>query len=348
MNAEDRLRDMVRAAHTDARATDAEWNGFVRGARRRLYSRRASVIAGAAALVVVGAFAAVALSSGDDPARDPLPPAASSSPSPEPSPSPTPPPEPETVDVASFDVEEWYVFEERLSWGWTTAGGEIPRALASDDEVSQRAAVALRNLLGVIPGPVAETGNTTAIPDAAKLLHVARDGSVLEVDLSKEFESGGGSLSMQLRVAQVVYGGTQFEGIDAVRILIEGERVDAIGGEGLVVSEPLRRRDFQDVSPSIVVESPKIGQEISSGFEVTGFANVFEANVSIRITDEKDKVLVETFTTATCGTGCWGDFSKALEFDVSKRQQGLVQVFTFSAEDGSEQDMIVVPVTLVP
>lgn len=348
MSAEDRLRDMMQAAHSETRASEGEWNGFVRTARRRLYSRRAAVLSGAAALVVVGAFAAVALTSGDEPKSGPLPPVSSPTVGPEPSPSPTPPAEPETVSVRQFDVEEWYVEEERLSWGWTLAGGKIPLELASDDEVSQRAAVSLRNLFGIIPGPVGETGATSAIPERAELLHVAREGSVLNVDLSSEFESGGGSLSMQLRVAQVVFTGTQFEGIDAVRILIEGERVDAIGGEGLVVSEPLARRDFQDVAPAIVVESPKIGSVVPSGTAVEGFANVFEANVNIRVRDDNDKIIFETFTTATCGTGCWGDFSEAIEFEVDHETPGRIEVLTFSAEDGSEQDVVIIPVTLVP
>ncbi|HEY7873766.1 MAG TPA: Gmad2 immunoglobulin-like domain-containing protein [Actinomycetota bacterium] len=346
MSAEDRLRDMMSAARTEARATEAEWEGFVHRARRPLYMRRAAAVMGAAALVAVGAFAAVALTRDDTPA-DPAPPAASATPS-DTSPSPAPPPEPETVDVPDFTNEEWYVAGELLSWGNTIAGGELEQDLADDDPVAQRAALSLRNLVGRLPGPVGETGATTAIPAGTELLGVARDGSVLEVDLSSEFESGGGGLSMMLRVAQVVYNSTQFEGIDAARILIEGERVESIGGEGLVVSEPLTRRDFQDVAPPIVVESPKPGQELSSGDEVSGFANVFEATVAIRVVDAKDHVLLETFTTATCGTGCWGDFAEALELEVSKRQPGQVHVFTHSAEDGSEQDMTIVPVTLVP
>jgi immunoglobulin-like protein involved in spore germination/sporulation and spore germination protein len=177
---------------------------------------------------------------------------------------------------------------------------------------------------------------------------VSRDDSVLNVDLSSEFGSGGGSLSMQLRVAQVVYTGTQFDGVDSVQILIDGERVDALGGEGIAIGEPLTRRDFQDFAPAIVVETPKPGETISSGALVTGFANVFEANVNIRVTGANDKVLVETFTTATCGTGCWGDFSKALKFSVDHEQQGRVEVLTFSAEDGSQQDLVSIPVTLTP
>ena len=75
MSAEDRLRDMMHAARTEARATDTEWREFVTRAHRPLYARRASIVLGSVALIAVGAFAAVALTrdSGDD---TPAPPAA--------------------------------------------------------------------------------------------------------------------------------------------------------------------------------------------------------------------------------------------------------------------------------
>lgn len=348
MNAEDRLKDMMTAARTEARAGEHEWTDFVRRAHRPLYARRAAAVIGSVAFVAVGALAAVALTrdSGGD---APVPPVASDqAPSPEATPSPTPEQTaPSRVEIAASEQEQWFVRDERLWLGTTVMGGDIPAGLAGDDPVAQRAAFWIRSLL-TPPGVIAEEGGSSAIPEGTELRGVARDGSVLEVDLSSEFESGGGSLSMQLRVGQIVYTGTQFEGIEAVGILIEGERVDAIGGEGVIVSEPLTRRDFQIVAPAIVVESPKPGDDFASGDEVTGFANVFEATVNLRVVDEDGKVLVETFTTATCGTGCWGDFSKKLKFDIDEPQQGRVEALTFSAEDGSEQDVVSIPVTLLP
>jgi spore germination protein GerM len=348
MSAEDRLRDMMQAARTEARADEGEWRDFVMQAHRPLYARRVSLVLGSAALIAIVAFAAVALTGDDEPSR-PIPPAASS-PAPSPSPADTEEPtEPDTFVVAQSAAEQWFVADERLWWGGTVLSGELPRSLAPDnDDISKIAALWLRTLVSEVPGPVAETGGSTAIPDGTELLSVTRDGDVLNVDLSREFESGGGSLSMELRVGQVVYTATGVKGIDAVRILLEGERVDAIGGEGFVVSKPLTRRDFQNVAPNIVVESPKRGEKVSSGFEISGFANVFEANVNIRVTDQNGKRLVDTFTTATCGSGCWGDFSESVEFEVDERQPGLVEVLTLSAEDGSEQDVIIIPVTLVP
>ena len=347
MNTEDKLKAMMEAARAESDPTMTEWNAFARRAHRSLYARRAATVVGAVALIAIGAVAAVVLTS--NPVNEtPLPPAEGRSAEP----SPTPTAEaPAVFNVSPSEQELWFVQGERLSWGTTVAGGQISAHLTpAEDRVAQRAAYWLQQLVAGPMGPDLEAGATTAIPEGTEVLGVERDFDGLHVDLSSEFESGGGSLSMQLRVAQIVYTATQFEGVDAVRILIDGKEVDAIGGEGVVVSEPLTRRDFQEgyLAPNVVVESPRPGDEIAGGATVTGFANVFEANVNYRLLDENGDVLVEDFTTATCGSGCWGDFEITLDFEVDGRQEGRVEVLTFSAEDGSEQDVVSIPVVLVP
>lgn len=359
MNTEDKLREMMSAARVEETVTHAEWTSFVGRAHRPLYLRRAALAVGTLAVIGLGAFAASSFLA-DDPTVAPLPPAGTPTAPAEPSPTSG---EQEVAEESPSEHERelWFVEGELLSrWssyleeiggpGYT--GRDESDEVAGDDPVAQEAAFWLE-LLVAGPGEphpgatkVQEPGDTTAIPEGTALLGVARRGNTLEVDLSSEFESGGGSLSMQLRVAQIVYTGTQFDGIDSVRILIEGERVDAIGGEGVPAEG--RRRDFQNVAPAIVVETPKPGDEISSPVTISGFANVFEANVNIRISDANGDILVETFTTATCGSGCWGDFSEDVEFEVSEAQEGRVEVLTYSAEDGSERDVISIPVLLIP
>ncbi|HEV3473489.1 MAG TPA: Gmad2 immunoglobulin-like domain-containing protein [Actinomycetota bacterium] len=343
MNTEDKLRQMMLAARVEENATHAEWASFLGRAHRPLYARRLVVTIGTLAVIGIGVFAGTNFLS-DDPAPVPLPPART------PTAEPTPTPEaPATAEVPPSEQELWFVqtdFGETLSWGSTVMGGEVSTEVAGDDPVAQKAAFWFDILLAGAQGPFQEAGDTTAIPDGTELLHVARDGSVLEVDLSDDFEAGGGSLSMQMRVAQIVYTGTQFEGIESVRILIEGGRVDAIGGEGVPAGG--ERRDFENVAPAIVLESPKPGDEVSNPVTISGFANTFEANVVIRIRDANGDVLVETFTTATCGSGCWGDFSEDVRYEVTEPQEGRIEVLTYSAEDGSERDVISTPVFLTP
>lgn len=84
-------------------------------------------------------------------------------------------------------------------------------------------------------------GLATEIPAGTVLRGLAVAGDVVVVDLSAEVERGGGSSSVQGRVWQLVYTGTQFSGVSRVRILIEGQPRKALGGEGFIIEDPLPR-----------------------------------------------------------------------------------------------------------
>lgn len=101
--------------------------------------------------------------------------------------------------------------------------------------------------------------------------------------------------------------------------------------------------------PAITVESHQDGDRMTApSTVVSGTANTFEANVRIRLLDANGNALVDTFTTATCGTGCRGDYSKRIKFEVDQEQQGTLQVFESSAEDGSDINMVEISVILTP
>jgi hypothetical protein len=98
----------------------------------------------------------------------------------------------------------------------------------------------------------------------------------------------------------------------------------------------------------IEVLTPVPDTRVSSPLTVSGTADVFEATVSIRILDGTNNVIADTFTTATCGTGCRGDFEIEVPFSVGTEQPGVIQVFELSAQDGSKINVVRIPVTLVP
>lgn len=100
--------------------------------------------------------------------------------------------------------------------------------------------------------------------------------------------------------------------------------------------------------PPIVVRAPLAGDEVLSPATIAGTANVFEATVSIRILDASGRELAATTTTATCGTGCRGRYSAEVFFFTQTRQDGTIEVFESSAQDGSRLNLVSVPVVLVP
>jgi hypothetical protein len=98
----------------------------------------------------------------------------------------------------------------------------------------------------------------------------------------------------------------------------------------------------------IEVTHPSRGATVTSPVTISGTADVFEATVSIRILDATNNALAETFTTATCGTGCRGDYTIDVPFSVNTPQSGAIQVFEVSAKDGSMINIVRIPVTLAP
>ena len=57
-----------------------------------------------------------------------------------------------------------------------------------------------------------QAGFSSAIPTGTRLNRISSAGGVATVDLSSAYASGGGSLSMMLRVAQITYTVSQFSG----------------------------------------------------------------------------------------------------------------------------------------
>jgi hypothetical protein len=222
--------------------------------------------------------------------------------------------------------------------------------------VSQRTAefepgvgrIALNDLLSGPNDAEREAFIGTEIPEGTELLGLNIAGGVATVDLSGEFAESGSSLEETVRLAQVVYTITQFDTVRSVRFRVDGEPVDVFGSHGIVLDRPQTRRGYQDHLPAILVESPSIGERVDNPVTVSGTANVFEATVSLRILNARGKEIARTFTTATCGTGCRGDYSASVSYRVDREQAGVIEVFESSAEDGRPINVVRIPVTLTP
>ena len=188
----------------------------------------------------------------------------------------------------------------------------------------------------------------TAIPDGTRFLGLRIDSGIATVNLSREFESGGGSASVLGRLAQVVYTLTQFPTVQGVRFELDGTPVEVFGGEGVVLSEPVGRDDYYDQLPAIFVDRPAWGGVLANPGRVVGIANTFEATFQVRIQDGAGRSLAQGPVMATCGTGCWGTFDASIPYNVAEAGWGTLQVFELSAADGSEVKLTAYPVWLTP
>jgi germination protein M len=191
-------------------------------------------------------------------------------------------------------------------------------------------------------------GLRTEVPDGTQLLGLEIEGEIARVDLTSEFEAGGGLASKQARLAQIVYTITQFPTVKGVLFSLDGESIGVPKGES-IIDRPVTRRDYVDQLPAILVTSPTLNQVVESPIVLRGNANVFEANVGIQILDENGDVIVETFTTATCGSGCRGAFRARVDYEIDDEQDGAIVVHDDdTVGTGTFPNEVRIPVRLLP
>ncbi len=102
-------------------------------------------------------------------------------------------------------------------------------------------AAAMRELLAGPTPQEQQAGLLTLIPRGTRLRGVRIENGTVLVDVSGDVESGGGSSSMLGRLWQIVYTATQLPQAPRVRILIDGQVREAMGGEGVLIDRPLAR-----------------------------------------------------------------------------------------------------------
>jgi germination protein M len=219
-------------------------------------------------------------------------------------------------------------------------------------EVPHTRAVGGAAMNALLAGPsAAESGDrviTSAIPAGSRLLGLSIEQGVATVDLSSEFESGGGSASVITRLGQVVYTLTQYPTVQSVLFEIEGRPVTVFSSEGIVLDAPVGRDDFEDLLPAIFVDRPAFEAGLGNPARIVGSANVFEATFLITLLNGSGTTIGQTQAMATCGTGCRGTFDMTLPYSSSESGWGTLRVWDGSAKDGSPENVREYPVWLTP
>ncbi|HEV2768227.1 MAG TPA: GerMN domain-containing protein [Acidimicrobiales bacterium] len=148
------------------------------------------------------------------------------------------PVEKRTTSVATTTVAIYLVKGELLE--------KVTRRVPKVPAIGGQAMEAL--LAGPTPAESA-AGVTTAIPDGTRLLGLVIEEATATVDLSPAYESGGGTLGLTLRLAQVACTLDQFGTVDGVRFALAGRRVRVFSGNGIVLEEPVSCDDYRDHLP---------------------------------------------------------------------------------------------------
>ncbi|MCW3817386.1 GerMN domain-containing protein [Micromonospora sp. DR5-3] len=226
---------------------------------------------------------------------------------------------PDTTASGTITVQLWFTRDGKLA--------PTRRTLPATLTTSRLA------LAELATGPSrAETaaGLTTLVPPGGQVVHIADGVATLAPPAGID---AGGAASVRLRHAQVVWTLTQFPTVRRVAF-------------GPTDTTPTGRGDYADLLPPIVVTAPSVGDRVTSPVTVTGTADVFEATVSARVLDPAGREIGTAFTTATCGSGCRGDYRIRVGYRLDRTGPGTIEVYEVSARDGSRVNVVAVPVVL--
>jgi spore germination protein GerM len=106
----------------------------------------------------------------------------------------------------------------------------------------------LKGAFGKLLAGPSDPAVATTIPQGTKLRKLYLETNGVHVDLSQEFTTGGGSASMTGRLAQVIYTASSLDPEANVWVEVEGERLEVLGGEGLLLEQPLTRKTSSKTS----------------------------------------------------------------------------------------------------
>lgn len=254
-----------------------------------------------------------------------------------------------TLDMASWESIVYLTEEPENSFLGNPALVPVlvevndPSGELRPDDYFTKALAAVRQQNGELP-----PGLGTSIPDAVEILDVSTeevDGELTwVVDMNRAWLDGAGGLLADVTMLnQLVYTITQgTPEIEGVLFTVGGEPVVTYGTEGIDLSSPVTRESYIDDLNLIFLTEPI--SEFEHVYAVVGRANTFEAALTVRVLDGAGQTIHEEPVQASCGTGCWGEFGVGIGSDLIVPGESSIQLFTYSAEDGSMTNVITVPI----
>lgn len=106
-------------------------------------------------------------------------------------------------------------------------------------------AYAIRELLASPSRYEKSKGLSSEIPSGTKILSIREGANNILIDLSSDFESGGGAESTYIRVHQLIK--TSIANTkQPVYLYLNGKQASVIGGEGVMIKQPLSERSLDE------------------------------------------------------------------------------------------------------
>ena len=89
------------------------------------------------------------------------------------------------------------------------------------------------------------TGAYSEIPKETKLLGIKHSANKIVIDLSSDFQYGGGTDSVYSRMMQLIKTAISNAENKKVYLYLDGKQVNFIGGEGIMITQPLTEKSLE-------------------------------------------------------------------------------------------------------
>ncbi len=125
-------------------------------------------------------------------------------------------------------------------------GSAVFRKIQREYKSGNKLEIAIRELLEGPSYKEKQLGAYTEIPKGTKLLGVEEQGNNLIINLSSDFQYGGGTDSIYSRMRQLIKTVLANSKNKNIYLYLDGKQVDIIGGEGIMVTQPLSESSLDD------------------------------------------------------------------------------------------------------
>ncbi len=88
-------------------------------------------------------------------------------------------------------------------------------------------------------------GAYSEIPKSTKLLGIKHKGNKIIIDLSSDFQYGGGTDSIYSRMMQLIETAINNSNNKKIYLYLDGKQVNFIGGEGIMITQPLNEKSLE-------------------------------------------------------------------------------------------------------
>lgn len=197
--------------------------------------------------------------------------------------------------------------------------------------------VATRALELLISADIKDEDAVRPLPENTKVLGITVNDGVATVDFSeeiKDFATGAPLESTSLQaIANTL---TEFNTIDEVKILVEGEEVETLWGHVNLSAGNLKRNLDLVEEPIAWVDNLKDGDLLTNTTSIKGSMSVFENTLNYRLLDANGNVLVESYVNGKLNGETRADFDFVIDFEAPDTDTGKLEFYAISAKDGSE------------